>query len=312
MLDAEELAAIRGAIGQALSAATKNIRTDNKDASPIALISDDQAGERARPDALRIAGRWVPFAKTRFIRGLGIKLEMAVGGAEIAAGAFLRDELIQSWTRMVDVRGRDGSCLITVSGPVIEMIAGRLLGDSSDATGADERAPSAASLSVFKTAGEMLIAGLADAWREEQAIHISAKPIFQDNDAARRELLENEALLVVTLTVTSPANGRVRLVMRPETAVAPPPATRVSPPSPELLERALGDVKVEVCVDLGTARLTMAEIADLKPGSLITLHQSVDSHLPVRCAGVVKAFGRPTIWKGALAVEIAAREGTNQ
>ncbi len=312
MLDAEELAAIRGAIGQALSAAVKNVKAEQLDATPIALIADDQAGERARPDALRIAARWLPLAKTRLLRGLGTKLDLVVSSAEIINGSFLRDELATSWSRAVEVNGREGIGLIAVSGPVIESVAGRLLGSTADETGAPERPPSGASLSVFARAGEMLFTALADAWREEQSVQVRLKPDTAEIEQLRRELLESDTLLVLTISVSGTTSGRIRLMTKPDMIVAPPPATRSSAPSVEVLERALGSVPVEICIDLGTTRLTMKEISELKLGSLITLHQPVDAYLPIRCGGVIKAYGKPTIYKGALAVEIPGRdEGTN-
>lgn len=309
MLDAEELAAIRGAIGQALSAAVKNVKTEQLDASPIALIADDQAGERARPDALRIAAKWLPLAKTRLLRGLGTKLDMVVSSAEIINGSFLRDELTHAWSRVIEVPGREGIGLLAVSGPVIESVAGRLLGSTGDETGVPERPPSVASLSVFARAGEMLIGALADSWREEQSVHVYSRPDSPETDVMRRELLDTDTLLVLTISVSGSTSGRVRLMTKPDMIVAPPPATRSSAPSMEVLERSLGSVPVEICVDLGTTRLTMKEISELRVGSLITLHQPVDAFLPIRCGGIVKAHGKPTIYKGALAVEIPGGEG---
>src|SRR5262245_30335579 len=100
-LDAEELAAIRGAIGQALSAAVSSTHTSSPDAMPVALIADDSAGERARPDGLRIVNRWLPLARMRLLRGFGVKVELTTGHAETIAGSFLRDELSSSWTRVL-------------------------------------------------------------------------------------------------------------------------------------------------------------------------------------------------------------------
>jgi flagellar motor switch/type III secretory pathway protein FliN len=305
-LDDAELSAIRTAIGQASAAQDRPESVEAKLAVPVALIADDRAGERARPETLKIGERWVALAQNRMARALRLKLELEVSGAELIQGSVLRDELALAWTRMLDLGGRPGSVLVAVSGALIEAVSAFLLGDTNPpASAAAARAPSAASIGVFSRAGEVLLGALAEAWLEEQGVQVEPSRDAARCDALVREVLKSDALLALTLELKGPAAGRARLLGRPETFVAPSSPAKLPTVSPETIDRALGDVPVEVRVELGRARMKMSQLARLQPGSLITLQQATDALLPIRCAGVVKAFGRPVISRGAMAVEIA-------
>jgi flagellar motor switch/type III secretory pathway protein FliN len=308
VLDPNELAAIRGAIGQALSAAIQN-EPAVKDATPIALIADDRAADRARPDGLRIVERWMPLARSHLMRGYGVKIDLASSSAEIVSGAVLRDELDRAFIRVVEVKERASTAMVAITGPVIEAVAGRMLGSGTEDLGAD-RAPSIASLSVFGRAGETIIGALATAWHEEQSVHIHTRSA-SESDRLRREILAKDSLLVLTIEITGLANGRLRLIAHPETIAAPMPVERHTAPSTAIVARALAEVPVELRVDLGSTKLTIAEITALQPGALLTLEKPVDALLAVRASNVVLAYGRPTISKGALAIEIAGAEENN-
>jgi sugar phosphate isomerase/epimerase len=70
-------------------------------------VSKDQALEWLA-DALRIAGRWTASARTKLIRGVGVKLEVRVEGVDVVAGARLREDVEGTWTRVVAVTGVSG------------------------------------------------------------------------------------------------------------------------------------------------------------------------------------------------------------
>lgn len=305
VLDEAELAALRTAISQSSAAQARPETMAAKQAVPVALIADDRAGESARPQSLKIAQRWATLAKKRLAQALRLKLELEVAGVELIQGALLRDELAGSWTRQLEVSGRSGRVLLAVSGGLIEAVAAILLGDASQGSGAAiERAPSAASIGVFARAGDVLSAALADAWQEEQSTEVMPCRDPSKREAFLREVLKSDSILTVTCELKGPGLGRARLIGRPETFVVPMSRVRPVTVSQETIEAALGDVEVEILVELGRARMKMSELARLQLGALITLQQATDALLPVRCAVVVKGFGRPVISRGAMAVEI--------
>ena len=52
--------------------------------------------------------------------------------------------------------------------------------------------------------------------------------------------------------------------------------------------------------------IPMSELRRLGPGSQLTLPVFVDDPLPIYCGDVLKAWGRPVVTRGVLAVEVAA------
>ncbi|MBI5509011.1 MAG: FliM/FliN family flagellar motor switch protein [Deltaproteobacteria bacterium] len=72
----------------------------------------------------------------------------------------------------------------------------------------------------------------------------------------------------------------------------------------DAIARQLQNASLTVSATLGTARLAMADLLELRQGDVLRLDRGRDDHLPVSVAGVVKFFGRPTQHSGALAVTI--------
>ena len=62
----------------------------------------------------------------------------------------------------------------------------------------------------------------------------------------------------------------------------------------ETLARHLQSAAVTVSATLGTTRLAMADLLELRPGDVIRLDRGRDEQVPVSVAGVVKFLGMPT------------------
>jgi flagellar motor switch protein FliM len=314
ILSEAEISALRSAMGQATTKAADPRRVSEREATPIALIADDRIGERVRPAAFRLLSRWAPLVRTRLQRGLGIKIELHPSTAEIVPGSLQRDEIAASWKAALEVAGRPGLGLVSVSGPWIETIAARMLGDSpqleASGTGqSEDRAPSATALSVFSRVGEVIVSALSAAWHEEEKIAANGIADPRAIEELRFRLSESEGVLVATLDVTKPASGRVRLCARPDLLIAPPPPVQIAALTAEEIDAALGDVPIEVLVELGRARMRMSDLRTFSVGTMLTLDQPTDALLPVRCKGVIKAFGRPAVSRGAIAVQIVSGPG---
>jgi flagellar motor switch protein FliM len=302
ILDAQELEAIRSALGQAAHAPvrTRDPSGAEDKATPIALIADDRSAERARPDGLKLAQRWAHLARMRLMRLTGIKIEIDGSSAEISDASTIKEQLAGCWTSCVVVRDRPGRGLVAVSGPMVEGLSARLLG-GADASGS-ERPPSPTALRVFTPAGEAVVSALLEAWREEQMCEVRATP--ETGDEWRRGLGDSDILVVATLSVSGATTGRVRLVVPPDTLLMPPPALKVVPASAATIRAVLGEVPVEVRADLGRATVTMSELAALKPGAVVILDRAVGDPLPVYCADQRVGSGRALVARGCLAVKI--------
>ncbi|HTE54160.1 MAG TPA: FliM/FliN family flagellar motor switch protein [Kofleriaceae bacterium] len=313
-LDPAELEAIQAAMREASSAPSRSMGRHPEEVTPLALIVDDREAESARPAAMRIGERWVKEATARLKSALRADVEVRVAGAEILSGESLRDGLVSAWTVSLAVDGRPIPALLTASGRLLAAVAGALCGavikddgagrEPAADDGTPDRPPSPATIRIFDPIGEQLAAALSDAWREEQSTAVVRDARADRIELARRAMLEADVVIALTMQITGATTGRLRLIARPATLVRPPVPIEAVPAAPGALEAALGRVPVSLRVELGRTRLTMREFEKLTVGAIITLPQFVDDPLPIECGGVIKAYGRPVVSRGVLAVQI--------
>lgn len=310
-LDPQELAALRGAMKAASASVAE--RPATAEARPIPLIADDRAAEGARPNALRLGKRWATRVEKRLHHLLGVKVDVGVLDAETVEAETIQDALATSWTRMFQPAGR-AEGVIAASGAMIEDLAARLLGardvkkpDDAPAADAPLRAPSPAARRLFGPVGDACAAALVEAWAEM----LPGAATITDGVAAAetwgRALRASDLVNVLTLDVKGAAPGQLRLYARPEMLVSERPPIEAIPAPPGAIEEALGAVPVEVEVELGRAKTTLAALAALRVGQVITLDKFIDDPLAVRCGGRVKAFGRALVVRGVMAVTVVDR-----
>lgn len=312
-LDPAELEAIQAAMREASAAPSRAHTKHPEEVSPLALIVDDREAESARPAAMRIGERWVKEATARLKSALRADVEVRVAGAEILHGESLRDGLASAWLLSLAVDGRPAPALLAASGKILATVAGVLCGavlredqiaDSSADDATPERPPSPATIRIFHPVGEKIAAALSDAWREEQSTAVTRDARVDQIEIARRALLEADVVVALTMQITGATTGRLRLLARPATLVRPPIPVEAVAAAPGALEAVLGRVPVEVRVELGRTRLTVRELEKLTVGTVLTLPQFIDDPLPIACGGVIKAYGRPVVSRGVLAVQI--------
>jgi len=73
------------------------------------------------------------------------------------------------------------------------------------------------------------------------------------------------------------------------------------------MAEALREVSVAVTAELGSTRLGVREVLNLKVGQVIRLNVAIDDPVLVRIEGLGKFVGRPVVSRGQLAVEIRGR-----
>ncbi len=310
-LDADELEAIQDAVREAQGAVdrpsspSQSFLEDN--VLPLALIADDRVAESARPAAMRLAERWCDLASTRLKHVLKGEVEIKVVGAEVIDGGALREEMETMWTCALTLSDRPGAAMVAVGGPMISGVAARLLGSEEEEDNdedEEEKAPTIASLRVFEPVGLTLVETLVLRWEGQDRCKIEIDYSDEGTDREKRTLFETDVVVAVTMTIEGPVTGRIRLLAPPNIMVPPATPIEAVPAAPGAIENALGQVEVEVRVELGRAALTLAELRQIRPGTILALGQFVDDPLPVQCAGVVKAYGRAVVTRGVLAVEI--------
>jgi flagellar motor switch/type III secretory pathway protein FliN len=156
----------------------------------------------------------------------------------------------------------------------------------------------------------MALSSLTIHWQDQLGISLS--PILSEAEIAdlRRTFFASDLLVCGSIEFTAPAPGRLIVAGRPQAFLHRAEIAQ-QPISRRAVENALGDIPVQVSVELGRASLTMREVSTLAPGSFIELSSTVDTPLPVRCEGILKAFGRPVVSNETVAVEIISVGGSN-
>jgi len=294
-LDPVELEAIQAAIREAGPA---TLAVPSFEVTPLPLIAADREAQSARPRLAELASRWAKRL-TRSLRAYVGDVTVDAMGAEMIDSAALPDELQAMWTSLIGPADR-GALVVGFGGELVAAAAARRCGDTTVQTRG--RDPSALALRLFSPVGESGMAALAEAWAEVERVELTRPPVTADQVA---QCLGTETVLAATLAVSGATNGRVRIFARPGVLTPPDKRTSAVAADGDALAIALGGVPVELRVELGTLSLTMAQLHALQPGSQLELPVFVDDLLPIFCGDVLKAWGRPIVNRGVLAVEIA-------
>jgi flagellar motor switch protein FliM len=297
-LDALELEAIQAAIRQA--APTSSAAMNNPvDVQPLALIAADREAAAARPRLAELAQRWARRL-TRSLRAFVGDITVDAMGAEVIDARSLTDELRTMWSALLGTSDR-GSLAVSFGGELVEAAAARRCGATQIKAGARE--PSALALRLFTPVGEAAMTALEQAWAELERVPFLRPLATVDAVAAA---LGGETVLCATLAVSGSASGRVRILARPSVIMPPAERTPTVPADAATIAAALGAVPVEVRVEVATINMKLSEIGALVPGMQITLPVFIDEPMPIYCGDVLKAWGRPVVTRGVIAVEVAA------
>lgn len=298
-LDLAELESIQAALRAAAPSRSAGATAD-VDAVPMPLLASERDAASARPNLTDVVARW-SRRMTRIVRSYLGEVDLTPMGAEVVDAASLVDELRTMWTAMVTTE-RGGTLVIAIGGELIEAGAARRCGAASTLETAG-REPSAIALKLFAPIGDAVLATLEPAWNEAFRTTLTRA----DSDADKLvAALGRDAALAATIMITGSTAGRVRVFARPEVLASSSPPSPTVPADAQAIATALGGVPVEVRVELATLRLRWSQLRALAAGSQLTLPVFVDDPLPIYCGDVLKAWGRPVVTRGVLAVEIAA------
>jgi len=271
----------------------------------LALITDDRIAEAARPVLINLGTRWIRAA-TRALRSyLPGTWQLDVVGAEVIDGATAKEELRGGW--VAGLRALDGGSpsasvaelVLAAHGGVVDIAAAKRCGAAAPTADA-ARPPSAAALRLFQPAGRAMLDSFGLSWRE-----VFASELLPSSDLAIVSgLIGAQTVVRMALAFSGSVNGRVQLYARPELLVPRPAALLAIKATSARIASALANVEVEVVVELGTLRMQLKQLRKLAPGASFTLSGFVDSRVPVYCGGALKAWAKPVICRGMLAVQI--------
>jgi flagellar motor switch/type III secretory pathway protein FliN len=304
LLDPLEMEAIQAAIRE--TSPKRFAGAPEHEPSRLALITNDRIAEAARPILLNLATRWIRSA-TRALRGhLPGTWVLDVVGAEVLDGNTVKEELRGGWVAGMRASASEAGegvgvpeLVIATHGGVVDIAAAKRCGAAAP-TSDTARPPSAVSLRLFQPAGRAMIESFGAAWHE-----VFASDLHPSSDLAIVSSLINAQTVVrVALSFGGAINGRVQLYARPEMLIPRPAALAAIKASAQLIASALANVPVEVIVELGTLRMPLKQLRRLQPGATFTLQGFIDSRVPVYCGGALKAWAKPVVYRGVLAVQI--------
>lgn len=297
LLDAAELEAIQAAIREVAPKRSGGGLDPDVEPTRLALIADDRSVEAARPLLLTVMNRWVRKASKALRNHLPGTWQLDVVGAESVDGTSVKEELRGAW--IAGGTSGEAELVFAVQGPVIDIAAAKRCGEAAPAS-ESTRAPSAISLRLFQPIGRTLFESLAPSWQE-----LFDSELQPSGDLAIvQRLIEARTVVRASLSFSGSVNGRVHIYARPD-GLLPKPALLAAIKAKTLsVANALSNVPVDVVVELGSLRMSLGKIRSLAIGSVHTLPNFVDSRVPVYVAGVLKAWAKPVVSRGVLAIQI--------
>ena len=295
ILEPEELAAIQASIREQAPAARR--ASAGHEPTRMTLITDDRIAEATRPILIGLANRAVRTATRALKNHLPGAWQLDMIGAEIVDGTSVKDELRGGW--VAGLAAGDVELVLAAHGAVIDLAAARRFGSSSPSTDPD-RLPSAVSLRLFQPTGRSLLDAWGAAWKE-----VFSTDLAPSNDLGIvSRVIDARVVIRVTLGFSGGVSGRVQVYARPEVLATRPASLASFKVAASRIASALSNVPVELVVELGTLRMKLHELRNAVPGTTYTLDGFIDSRVPVYCQGVLKAWARPIVCRGVLAVQI--------
>ena len=297
-LDPEEMEAIQAAMRESAPPRRTSAATPDAEPTRLALIADDRVAEIARPALITLATRTAKLAAKSLRPQLAGTFTLDVVGAEILDGAMAKEELRGGW--VAALAGPDGAELvITAHGGVIDLAAAKRCGAATPSADPD-RPPSALALRLFAPTGLLVQEAWVQAWSDIHGTKLAATADL----AIVSRLIDARSVVRVALAFGGSVTGRCAVYCRPDVLAPRPAALAAFKANAEKIANVLANVPVEVVVELGTLRMKLRELRSLEAGSQFTLRGFVDSRVPVYCEGVLKAWARPVVCRGVLAVQI--------
>lgn len=193
----------------------------------------------------------------------------------------------------------------TIFSLVSRSLGGMIRDDATD----DEM--SELDLAVGKRAVEGLIESLSDTWTD--LCGVSFKPVEVENAPAAVQLVPpSEPTLLLSFSAQLEEQVSLITLIAPwrsiepvlETIVAAQQEFAEETAASGAVNRALGRVEVELCVETGSTQMQVSELLSYKEGDVIVFPQSAESGAKVCIDGSPVYQGQPGTYEGRRAVQI--------
>lgn len=199
----------------------------------------------------------------------------------------------------------DGSILLAMQRPLLLSILAGLLGETPSALPADRNLTDLESSLLGYLIRELFLTPLEKGWPGADA------PVFAaGNPGTPRAVWRvpgGDTILLGTMVLSAPFGEHPFQLLAPRTGrwermSAGDPRGKPVPPAPkEQIEAIVRDMRVDLAVVLGTAELTMHDLAQLKSGDLVLLRQKVTQPLD----GFVSGTRKYRVWPGVVGTHAA-------
>jgi flagellar motor switch protein FliM len=229
-------------------------------------------------------------------------LALAVGNVEVVAagvalGALPEDALA---VPLASADAADGTSLLLFRRPFLLALLAGLVGETPAAVGADRDATELELSLVGYLVRELFLDPLERAWPAVGGPQFTATGTSVPRLAWAGEL--SDLALFATLDATAPFGEHPVYLLIPRNGLGVRLATAEARPEPPpvaaapQMEALVREMAVELTVVLGTADLSMRELAALRAGDVVVLHQKVDQPLDGLLAGTRKF----RVWPGVI------------
>jgi flagellar motor switch protein FliM len=228
-----------------------------------------------------------------------------VGSVTTAAGlAALPEDALAFPVTTPDAA--DGSLLLGIRRPLLLALLAGLLGESPTALPADRDPTDLEASLVGYIVRELFLDPLEKGWTGADAPQLTAGAPGLPRVVWRRA--GKEMILLAAPVVSAPFGEHPVHLFVPRVGrwekmaqASPHPASVV--PAREQIEALVREMPVDLAVVLGTADLTMRDLAHLKAGDLVVLRQKVDQPLD----GLVAGARKFRVWPGVVGARAAVQ-----
>lgn len=199
----------------------------------------------------------------------------------------------------------DGVVLLAIQRPLLLAILAGLLGETPASLPADRDLTDLESSLVGYLTRELFLTPLEKSWPgADVPVLAAAAP---GTPRAVWRVPGGDAILLSSMFLSTPFGEHAFQVLVPrlgrwEQLASGDPRGKPIPPAPrEQLEAIVREMRVDVAVVLGTAELTMRELAQLKSGDLVVLRQKVTQPLD----GFISGARKFRVWPGVVGTRAA-------
>jgi flagellar motor switch protein FliM len=315
-LDAQELEALMQAIQEGRVGPDPSSAPDRESTSVVQydLTSQDRIIRGQMPTLDSINER----VASMFGKALGgrLRLEMRVVSSPAMLLKFsevtgtVADQTI---TSVLSLGAGHGLSLVILEGELTRCLLTAALGDRTAIVGGGEQRNELTN--VEKLVLKHVLGILCDAMTACWDGVLDFRPEVLRFEADPRMAIiatPSDVAILCTFEVTGVMEGKL-MVAIPYAAVEPAKKLLTSPPRlggqrdqrfASLLAREIEMVEVELRVEIGRRRLSLAELVGMKAGDIVTLNTSEGSPLPILVQDRNKMTGSPRVVGGSMAVEV--------